>query len=183
MTLERYMVMRQAVWAAGFREEYEWANNIKPPETAVELFCEYSWVVINAGMKEQIARKIWKKVKDAIINGWEMSSVFGHEGKVKAIEEGWRHQQKRFELFKQAEMSGTILEFCESLPYIGKITKYHLAKNLGAQVAKPDRWLERVAKQSGETVQDLCERLAKESGDRITAVDNTIWRMCNLGLW
>lgn len=67
------------------------------------------------------------------------------------------------------------IEFCETLPRVGGITKYHLAKNLGVDVAKPDVWLERVAAKSGETVHELCGRLSKQS--RRQCLDS---RLCDL---
>lgn len=134
-------------------------------------------------MKEQIARKIRERVFDAVWHGQPVRQVFGHEGKAKAIETAWKDKEKLFKRSQALTSSEEILEFCKSLPWIGDITKYHLAKNLGAPVAKPDRWLARVAAESGETVQGLCERLAIESGDKVVTVDSVIWRACNLGIW
>jgi len=34
----------------------------------------------------------------------------------------------------------------------------------------------------GSAPQELCERLAKATGDRIAVVDLVLWRACNLGL-
>ncbi len=180
MNITDYLELKYLVIRSGYSEEYEWACNIKMPEKAVELFSEYAWVVINSGMKEQIARKIWNKVKAAIINDIPVRSVFGHPGKSKAIQDAWENQERLFQEFLKTE---DILQFCENLPWIGKITKYHLAKNLGADVVKPDRWLIRVSEETGETPFELCKKLSTESGDPVTAVDTIIWRGCNLGLW
>jgi hypothetical protein len=49
-------------------------------------------------------------------------------------------------------------------------------------VAKPDRHLERIAERTGETVADLCARLAAVSGDRIATVDYVLWRAAESGL-
>src|SRR6202011_3360269 len=57
------------------------------------------------------------------------------------------------------------------LPYIGGITVYHLAKNLGADVVKPDRHLVRLAASQGFCdVQTLCSSIAKETGDPLRVV-------------
>lgn len=74
------------------------------------------------------------------------------------------------------------LAFCESLPWIGGITKYHLAKNFGADVAKPDVHLKRLADAAGCTAQALCDRLARETGYRVGTVDVVLWRACAIGL-
>jgi len=74
------------------------------------------------------------------------------------------------------------VEFCASLPWIGNITKYHLAKNFGADVAKPDVHLQRLADREGTTAQALCERLAKATGYRAATVDVLLWRACANGI-
>lgn len=70
--------------------------------------------------------------------------------------------------------------YLRSLPWIGDITCWHLAKNYGHDVAKPDRHLVRIAGDEG--VHGLCARLARESGDRVATVDLVIWRAANLGM-
>ena len=74
-----------------------------------------------------------------------------------------------------------LLDFCDSLPWIGGITKYHLAKNFGAQVAKPDVHLVRLAEREGCAPQQLCERLAAATGWRVITVDTLLWRACANG--
>jgi len=73
------------------------------------------------------------------------------------------------------------LEYLKSLPWIGDITKYHLARNLGLDVAKPDRHLMRLAKIfKYDDVQKMCQDVAERSKDRIGTVDVVLWRYCNL---
>jgi len=63
------------------------------------------------------------------------------------------------------------------LPYIGEITSYHLAKNLGADVAKPDRHLVRFAASQGfSDVHTLCSAISQVSGDPLRVVDVVLWR-------
>ena len=75
-----------------------------------------------------------------------------------------------------------MLEWLQGLPWIGGITKYHLAKNLGIDCAKPDVHLQRLADREGVTAHVLCERLAKATGYRIATVDLVLWRACATGL-
>lgn len=84
--------------------------------------------------------------------------------------------------FKDAERSGPaeVLAWCASLPWIGQITKYHLAKNLGADVAKPDRWLERIAACGGETVHALCAPF-QGYGRPDRHLDVVLWRSAAIG--
>lgn len=179
MTTQEYLEAKAEIILAGYRKEIEWAENLKPCESAFAFFVEYGWVVVNSGMKNQVAVKIWGRILDAFSKSRPISEVFGHKGKVAAIEYVWRNQHNLFIDWGQAQDK---LAFLKSLPWIGDITKYHLAKNLGTDIAKPDRHLVRIAERSGETVQGLCERLSNETGDRVALVDLVIWRACNLGI-
>jgi hypothetical protein len=56
---------------------------------------------------------------------------------------------------------------------VGPITKYQVARDLGMDIAKPDRHMRRLAATTGETVQAMCECVAEASGDRTATVDLT----------
>lgn len=131
-------------------------------------------------MKAQIARKIYDRLIYSLELGNEITpEKFGHVGKRGAINEIWFERDDWFSLYNGAKDK---LEFLERLPWIGPITKYHLAKNFGLDYCKPDRWLVRIATSYETTPEELCGRLAKETGDRIGTVDYVIWRAANLGL-
>ncbi len=181
MNTATYRFLKSKVAHSPYSNDIEWAEkSIHPPDTALEFFCEYAFVVINSGMKAQIARKIYEKTMDAVIvNKQSATAVFGHPGKSAAIDQVF---SARFTLFDQYCASTDRLVFLEALPWIGPITKYHLAKNFGMDVVKPDRHLVRIAEKSGETPEELCRRIAKETGDTVAVVDTVIWRAANMGL-
>ena len=180
MTPDRYMELREMLIIAGYGGEIEWAQTVKPPVDAEEFAAEAIWVVLCSGMKEQVARLIQKRVWATIRGGKPVKgNVLGKSGKATAIDTIWRDRAALFATFRAANDK---LAFCKSLPWIGDITKYHLAKNLGVDCAKPDVHLERVAAHYGTTTADLCADLARATGDRIATVDIVIWRACNLGL-
>lgn len=188
MRLERYRELRTMLVTRGYEGEIEWAENVTAPATPEALWREYAWVVINSGMKNQVAEGIWAKVRPWVEAGGSARNVFGHYAKADAITLGWDRRFMRFQSFvsllhQQRATTAEMVEWCGKLPWIGPTTKWHLAKNLGIDCAKPDRWLVRVAAETGETVEGLCRRLAHESGDRVATVDLVIWRACNLGLW
>lgn len=183
MTTDEYLDLRQAVWDAGFISDYDWSEGLKPPAHSVALAVEYSFVVCNSGMKAEVGAKIHSKIMHAVVDHKTVRSVFKHPGKSKAIQDMWDNREERFIEFRGIEGTNALLEWCQSLPWIGPITKWHLAKNLGANVAKPDRWLERVAVEAGETPAALCTRLSRATGDRIATVDVVVWRACALGIW
>jgi len=180
MTPVRYHEIRAAVVAAGYEYDIDWAQNVKAPETAEDFAGEVIWVILCSGMKEQVARIIQERVWTAIRSGNPVKgNVLGRSGKADAIDMIWRERADLFTAFKAANDK---VEFSLSLPWIGNITKWHLAKNLGVNCAKPDVHLVRVASHYGTSVAALCSDIALATGDRITTVDLVIWRACNLGI-
>lgn len=180
ITADRYRELKAAIITAGFKHDIEWAETIQPIENrnADDFFNEYAWVVINSGMKNQVAHIIWDRVRGALMSGRNVSkSEFGHFGKVAAINAAFSKRRELFEAYKAATDK---MEFMRSLPFIGPITVFHLAKNFGLSFAKPDRHLVRIAGKEG--THPMCARLAKESGDSVVVVDTVIWRAGNLGL-
>lgn len=180
MTPLRYRELRVAVIDAGFGQEVEWAQHVEAPDAAEDFAAQAIWVILCSGMKAQVARIIEARVWAVINAGKKVKgNVLGKSGKAEAIDAIWRDRDELFRAFQAAEDK---VEFCLSMPWIGNITKWHLAKNLGVDCAKPDVHLERVAAYYGTTPADLCAGLASATGDRIATVDLVIWRACNLGI-
>jgi len=180
MTPLRYRELRAAVADAGYAHDIVWAQGVKAPDNADDFAGEAIWVILCSGMKEQVARIISKRVWATIAAGKPVTgNVLGKSGKAGAIDTIWRD---RAALFAKFQASNDKVEFCKSLPWIGDITKWHLAKNYGVDCAKPDVHLERVAAHYGTTPATLCADLAAATGDRVATVDVVIWRACNLGI-
>lgn len=175
-----YLDMRKELIDRGYKEEIEWCENVKKCPDMYEFFNQYIWVVLNSGMRNQVAQKIADKVYTALANGVDINTVFGHKGKCKAI----MYVKDNLDQIWNWGFEDNVpsVEYLERLPYIGKITKYHLARNLGCDVCKPDRHLTRIAKLYSMTPVDLCNKIASRTGDRIGVVDVVLWRSANLGL-
>lgn len=173
-----FFALKQKVINAGYNDEIHWAENIKCRGSA-DFFAEYVWVVISSGMKNQVAQKIYSKVMGAIHDKVPIQDVFKHKGKVRAIYHVAANLQ---EIYLEYAIAKDKLEFLKGLPWVGDITKWHLAKNLGLDVAKPDRHLVRIANKYNMTAQELCSKLARETGSKVAVVDQIIWRAANLGL-
>ena len=177
MTKTEYTNLKQKIIAAGYSEEIDWAASLKPCDNAALFALEAMWVILNAGMKNQIARIIEERIYDAMTYGQPISSAFGHEGKVKAIEYILANKIQLFDTFQKTQDK---LQFLKSLPWIGDITKYHLAKNLGIDVVKPDRHLTKIAEKENKTPHELCKEISDLTGDSLATVDTVIWRAANL---
>ncbi|MBZ9998552.1 MULTISPECIES: hypothetical protein [unclassified Mesorhizobium] len=182
MTLDEYLGYRQRVVELD-PDAMKKVETKSPPIDAADFVLRVSYVILNSGMRWTVAQDIWSRLKPALIETGEVGDTFGHPGKKKSINQVVSNRSEFFEEFQSAWENGpgAVIEFCETLPHIGGITKYHLAKNLGVDVAKPDVWLERVAAKSGETVHELCGRLSKQSGDSVSTVDYVIWKACQQG--
>lgn len=176
--MRHFMELRKA-----WEEEAQWASRIGPPLDAEFFAMETAYVIVNSGMKAQAAWKIWERVRDRLAQDPPVSGsgAFGHPGKVKAIDTVWSDRESLFRAYLALEGDSARLAYLGDLPWVGGITRYHLAKNFGVQVAKPDRWLVRVADLHGLSVEAFCAALAEATGYQVPLVDTLIWRCCNLG--
>lgn len=179
MDTSQFISLRRRLCKIGYRSEIKWQRDLQPCDNSLDFRSETIWVILNSGMKEQIARLISSRIYEAIASGIDISSVFGHKGKVAAIKMVW---EKSGDLFEAYTLAVDKIGYLKTIPYIGSITCWHLAKNLGQDCAKPDRHLVRIASQYGMTTNEMCTKLSHETGEKVSVVDIIIWRACNLGL-
>ncbi len=179
MTPGDYRQLKAAVIVAGFGDEIKWAETVGAPESAEGFALEAAFVICNSGMKWTVARMIYARVRTALMYGRPVIEVFGHPGKAAAIDWIWREREELWRGYKEAEDP---LVFLVALPWIGEITKFHLGKNLGLDLMKPDRHLVRIAEHYQTTPEALCSALSEATGDRIGVVDLVLWRSAERGL-
>jgi len=143
--------------------------------TAERFLSEYVYVVLNSGMKNAVAEKVFQhfmaKMDVTVIN---------HLGKRRAVEQALANYRTWFRNLKELDNK---LAYLELLPWIGPITKYHLARNLGLDYAKPDRHMIRLAQKHGfsSDVTRMCQELADLKGLRVGTVDVILWRYIACG--
>jgi hypothetical protein len=178
ITVEDFQKIRARLGAQA-EDDIQWSESVTAPSDAESFAREAIFVICNSGMKATVAQGIYQRCMKALYAGGAVSDAFGHAGKVSAIERIWREREALLQAYLTADDK---LGFCASLPWVGDITKYHLAKNLGADVAKPDVHLQRLADREQTTVHELCERLAHEVGLRVATVDTVLWRACACGV-
>lgn len=156
-----------------------WADACREPDDADDFALEIAYVICNSGMKNTVARRIYNAVAAELQAGRSAAGVFGHKGKAAAIDQIWRDRARLMAEYLGAPDK---LAYARMLPWVGEITCYHVVKNFGAQVAKPDVHLQRLADAEGVTPQQLCERLAAETGHSVPAIDTVLWRACANGV-
>ena len=156
-----------------------------------ELLREYAWVALCSGFKESVVRRVfnhvslcfcdWESADDIVSAGeicWSTASaLFANRAKLRGIYDGiLLIHSKGFTAFKEEVLADPTRQL-QSLPYIGPITSRHLAKNLGLNIAKPDRHLVRLSEAFGFSDADhLCRELAESTGRKIKVVDLIVWR-------
>ena len=181
MKIALYKEIKKKVSKAGYSWEICEVENILNNSDLNEkvFFRQYMWVIINAGMKYQVAVQIYSRVIYALYFNQPLELAFGNKNKVKAILEVQDNLSKYFtEYIKSADK----VSYLETLPFIGPTTKYHLARNLGENICKPDRHLRRISSIYKTSPDKLCKKLSKMSGDPVGVVDVVVWRAANLGL-
>jgi hypothetical protein len=170
-----YNLIKIMIIDKGYGDEIKWINIIPNPIDKILFFKEYSWVVINSGMKNTVAEKIFKNFWN---NGSINFSAINHPNKNKSMKKVFERLDFYFLHFTNSKNK---LMYLKSLPHIGDITKYHLARNLGLNYAKPDRHLVRISNLFEHTdVQKFCKTLSILTGDQIGLVDLVLWRFATL---
>lgn len=180
MKADVYLDAKQGVIDAGFQYEVDAITDLlsKKPD-AWQFFCEFILVVCNSGMKAEVAAMIQDRIWEAIRSGVPVIEAFKHPGKAAAIE----HVRENYQiLFYEYQNTEDKLAFLQKLPWIGPITKFHLARNLGMNVVKPDLHLVRIANRFHTTPEILCRNLEKETGDKAGLIDCVLWRASKLEL-
>jgi hypothetical protein len=194
--VDAYVSAREEVISRGFAFEIDWHYLLDLNElTEMHFLRESAWVILNSGMREAVIRRKFLSLSSAFCH-WKSASaivrsrevcrrralaIFGHARKIEAIIAVAAEVESRgFDRVREGILTQGV-DYLRTFSYIGSVTKFHLAKNLGMDVVKPDRHLMRVAERLGmESPVELCWLLARETGDRVGIVDVVIWRFATL---
>jgi hypothetical protein len=174
-----------------------------PTVFAFECF----YVICVAGFKQDYAKVICEKIIDFVkeCNGVfeieDLLKIYKNKNKVKAIKNVWDNREMYQKQFYGLKTDEEKVDFLGTLPHIGNITKYHLARNLGLNFAKYDIWIQRLAvalygneflldkinnSKINEKVKYLCNlmfsHIQKCTGEKIGFIDVVLWKSCQKGL-
>ena len=146
-------------------------------ESFDDFFYEYVYVVMASGFRAKIAARLTPQLVAAADDPQKLRSLFHNERKIQSIEKIYARRKE----WKKLRAELTDVDSLTNLPYIGEITKYHLARNIGLlSCAKPDvhlcRWCEQITgKGSEEDVIRLVDSIAKRTGEKNGTVDFSLW--------
>ena len=191
-----YLQAKASVVEAGYSDEIRWQAKTCPRRIDEPTFLsEAAWVILSAGMREAVIRRKFSRFSDAFYK-WQCArsiwrhrrscanrarNVFAHDGKIAAILTITEHVAHRefAAVLQDLEEEGT--SYLMQFPYLGPATSFHLAKNLGVDVVKPDRHLIRIAHAARfRSPSALCDAIAREVGDRLAVIDVVLWRFATI---
>ena len=162
------------------------------PRNGNNLALKAAYVILNSGFRYSVASRLWPSIKKALTAGTRVP--LNHEFKRSAMKSIWQDRQRLFKEYSRVRGDDDpIVLWCETLPYIGPVIKYHLAMNVGADVCKPDVHLARLATHQNLTVPDLCCKLVSFEGhfivdgerinvNRVCVVDRILWNALKDGI-
>jgi hypothetical protein len=138
------------------------------------------YVVMASGFSQKTAKKIHTKIMSALSRGdKDLMAIFNNKNKTSAAQKIWDNKINYCNEYYTLKTLDDKLKFLANLPFIGKITANHLARNLGENVFKRDVWIERLLKKYGE---DLFEKLERNTKLPRGYIDVVLWKSCQNGL-
>jgi hypothetical protein len=194
--IDFYFLAKSVVIGEGFQHEIDWQDGLRFLDLQEDVFLrEAAWVVLSSGMRESVIRGKFPAISRAF-HEWTSASqisangptcrkkafrIFRHAGKIDSIVEIAKSIDRTgFDSFKQ-RIGSEGVPFLKSLPFIGPATCYHLAKNIGLDVVKPDRHLLRISTLVGYSdPTEFCKEISSAVGDRMCVVDLIVWRYATL---
>ena len=191
-----YLTIKELVVRSGYSQEIDWqeARSLSRLNER-EFLAESAWVILSSGMRENVVAHRYPSVSKAFKN-WVSAEliaanrqeceqqalrVFNNSPKIRAIGSlcervdsiGFRH------ILEKVHAKG--VSYLMTFDYIGPVTSFHLAKNIGLDVVKPDRHLVRMASAAGcSCPEELCLTIATVTGDKLSVVDVVLWRYATL---
>lgn len=178
-------------------------NLTNPPILNDEEFAfEVIYVILAGGFSQKTAKRIFGEICDYIkkrneVSGKEIFQMFHNPNKTNAIAKVWNNRKFYREKFYSIKSDSEKLEFLGTLPHIGKITKNHIARNLGISIVKYDIWIQRLGISLfgtnetaefplDENVKKYCdkmfENLQKETNLPVGYLDAVLWKACQIGI-
>lgn len=191
-----YLTAKEAVIDAGFADEIDWQADLSFEDVSESSFLrEAAWVVLCSGMRETTVRKHFPSISRAFCN-WSSATaivnnskycrrnalaVFSHPLKIEAIiSVAIRIVAEGYDAI-HSSIRDLGVDYLQSFAFIGPITAYHLAKNIGLNYSKADRHLVRVAFATGYASPfEMCSAIASIVQESIAVIDLVIWRYATL---
>lgn len=178
--LDFYKFARQYVVANKLQNDIDKARNRNWETTnAKQFFEQFVYVIINTGTKKESADKLFQEFCDSSYN----PNIIENEIKKSAIIKGLNQYTQWFQTWYSFALKNerSAIEYLETLPYIGKKTKYHLASLIGMDCAEPNKYTLRISKHfNWDNPRLMCEWLSDETKDKVAVISVVLTKYCEL---
>ncbi len=176
---------------------------INPPKLSADEFAfEVIYVILASGFRQKIAKQKFLIISEFLKNGGEaiasnLLSFFGNKNKINAISKVWNKRDEFRDGFYELKDLEDKMLYLKNLPYIGEITKNHIARNLGINDVKYDVWIRRLGMALNGKICDtssclsvdeknMCDEMFQNisflTGMPIGYVDVVLWKACQIGV-
>ena len=192
LAVKTFARAREYVASSNLSGEVEWQRTRRISQfTETDLLREAAWVILCSGFREAIVRRLFDKISLSFCDWESARSIVASASACRANAlASIRNAKKidailgvarRVDCIGFGPLRGRILQEpiaeLQQFPFIGPVTSWHLAKNLGFEVAKPDRHLVRLARTLGfGNAQELCGSIALAVDEAVHVVDIVLWR-------
>ena len=191
-----YYIAKKAVLDEGYADEVDWQYWASLDTLDEPTFLrEAAWVILCSGMREKVVSDKFEAISRAFLywtSAWDIVENaapcerdalvhFGNVRKIGAIAQMAKmvSQLGLEEIVCNLRSQG--VPYLERFPFIGPVTAFHLAKNIGLPCAKPDRHLANIADRLGyDDAHALCSEIAGVTDEPIPVVDIVLWRFATL---
>lgn len=167
-----------------------WRSETPDRFSDLDLFREYAWVVYACGLTPHVLLKHWDRLGEAYWQ-WNPAQVAAHRTDARVAALGVMKNPRKIEpvldfaddLAREPGLMQRLaamelkqaLARLTTLPFVGATNKYHFARNLGWDVVVRTGPVARLAGFLELAPEDLCGRIARETGERIRTVDLVLW--------
>ena len=148
-------------------------SRVKPVSSFEDFFEEYIYVVCASGFRAQQASLLTPKLYECKGDRDAMLKIFKNKKKVESIAKVYNKYSDNQEALEELVSRGE--EGLIELPFIGKTTVKHLARNIGVErVAKPDLHMLRFSEANGfGSGPEAVRRMVEWFADRIAGEGRT----------
>jgi hypothetical protein len=191
-----YFFAKKYVISKGYFNEIDWQNRINYHLlTEQDFLQEIAWVILASGLNDKVVQVKFPFIKKSMLEFKSANLIvenkiecfdnaiqqFNHSGKINAIIRA--AEKLAIESFEKVKsfIDSDGIKYLKTFNYIGDVTSYHLAKNIGLNFAKPDRHLSRMSIALGfSSPAELCKRISDEFEEKMSIVDLILWRYATL---
>ena len=129
-----------------FDEIKEFLSN--PPILSPDEFASaVSYVILASGFNQKTAKKLHRTIMPLMCDGIDIDDLkkfYKNELKLKAIIKVWNNRKDFCDNYYKCKNIDEKINYLRTIPFVGEITVNHLARNLGENLPKYDRWIQRL---------------------------------------